>query len=184
HSLGGAVSLALALNHPEAVGGLALIAPLTHPREEPAAVFKPLMIGSPLLRWLVAWTLATPMSIRRAKASLAMVFGPEAVPTDYRLAAGGLLSLRPRSFIAASTDIMAVNLDLPAMVQRYGTLQVPLGILFARGDRLLDYRDNGEAMVTKVRDLQLTVVEGGHMLPVTQPAESARLIREQAKRMG
>ena len=33
HSLGGAIALALALNHPEHVGGLALLAPLTHPQE-------------------------------------------------------------------------------------------------------------------------------------------------------
>src|SRR5262245_57604417 len=34
HSLGGAISLALALDHPDCVGGLALVAPLTRAQDE------------------------------------------------------------------------------------------------------------------------------------------------------
>ena len=37
HSLGGAISLALALDHPHAVSGLILVAPLTHPQRMFAA---------------------------------------------------------------------------------------------------------------------------------------------------
>src|SRR5262245_21622381 len=44
HSLGGAVALALALDHPDCVGGLALIAPLTHAQEEVSPVFRTLLI--------------------------------------------------------------------------------------------------------------------------------------------
>ncbi len=44
HSLGGAISLALALDHPQRVGALALIAPLTQPVAEPPAAFRSLAI--------------------------------------------------------------------------------------------------------------------------------------------
>src|SRR5262249_12786112 len=137
----------------------------------------------PLVRWLVAWTLATPMSIRRAKANLAIAFGPEPVVPDYRAAGGGPFALRPPALLAPSRDVMARGEGVPRMWQRYGTLQVPVGILFGRGDRILDYRANGEAMVGKVPNLQLTLMDGGHMLPMTQPAECARMIRAQAARM-
>ena len=40
HSLGGAIALALALNHPEKVGGLALIAPATHAQSRVPAAFR------------------------------------------------------------------------------------------------------------------------------------------------
>src|ERR1700750_223704 len=46
HSLGGALSLAIALDHPDCAGGLALIAPLTHVVDTPPDVFKGLEIPS------------------------------------------------------------------------------------------------------------------------------------------
>src|SRR5690606_13025001 len=58
HSLGGAVALATALDFPDKVAGLALIAPLTHYEEEPPAEFRTLAIRSPLRRRLVAETIA------------------------------------------------------------------------------------------------------------------------------
>ena len=52
HSLGGALSLAIALDHPDCVGGLALIAPLTHTVQTAPSEFNGLLIRSPLLRKL------------------------------------------------------------------------------------------------------------------------------------
>src|SRR5262245_36276023 len=63
HSLGGAVSLALALDHPDCVGGLALFAPLTHAQEAAPAIFRRFLIRSSLVRHLIAWTLATPLGV-------------------------------------------------------------------------------------------------------------------------
>jgi pimeloyl-ACP methyl ester carboxylesterase len=63
HSLGGAIALPLALNHPEQVAGLALLAPVTHQPDRVPPPFDGIAIGSPLLRRLIAWTLATPLSI-------------------------------------------------------------------------------------------------------------------------
>jgi pimeloyl-ACP methyl ester carboxylesterase len=140
HSLGGAIALSLALDHPEQVGGLALIAPATHPQEHVSPVFRALVIRSALLRWLVAWTLATPLSIRNGALALKIVFGPEPVPADFATRGGGLLTLRPRSFIGASRDLVAVVDDFDAMPARYQSLTVPVGILFGASDRILDPR--------------------------------------------
>jgi pimeloyl-ACP methyl ester carboxylesterase len=59
-------------------------------------------------------------------------------------------------------------------------LRLPLHVLFGRGDRLLDWRANGQALVDKVPGARLELVEGGHMLPVTQPELTARFIDEVA----
>lgn len=180
HSLGGAVALTLALEHPAHVAGLALVAPLTHLPEGGAApaAFRALTIASPLLRTLFAWTLAIPGSIAGRRAVLDQVFGPEAVPHDFGTRGGGLLGLRPSQFISASRDLQAVPQRLPAIVPRYGELAIPVNVLFGRKDRILDWQVNGEALVGKVRGARLKLVEGGHMLPVTQPDLTARFIRE------
>jgi pimeloyl-ACP methyl ester carboxylesterase len=182
HSLGGAVSLALALDHPDCVGGLVLIAPLTHMQEEVSPVFRALLVRSRVVRSLIAWTLATPMGIRRGPAALKEVFAPEAVVPDFPLRAGGILGLRPKAFRAASSDIVAINDVLPGYVSRYPSLDKPIGILFGTGDRLLDYRKHGQAMKASCPALDLELVEGGHMLLMTAPDRCASLIRRIAER--
>ncbi len=183
HSLGGALSLAIALDHPDCAGALALIAPLTHAQDDVPEPFQGLVINSPVMRKIIAWTLAIPMSIRNAPQLLKIVFGPDAVPADFPTRGGGLLGLRPKSFYNTSSDLAAVNEDLPGMMKRYGGLNIPLGMLFAKDDRILDYRRQGEAMKQLRPALDLVLVDGhGHMLPVTAPDSTAELIRRVAAR--
>src|SRR5712671_959249 len=165
HSLGGALSLAIALDHPDCAGALALIAPLTHAQDDVPKPFQGLVVYSPTLRKIIAWTLAIPMAIRRAPDLLKIVFGPDAVPADYPTRGGGLLGLRPKAFYNTSSDLVAVNDDLPGMMTRYGGLTIPLAMLFAKGDRILDYRRQGEAMKQACPALELVLLDAhGHML--------------------
>jgi pimeloyl-ACP methyl ester carboxylesterase len=180
HSLGGAISLALATYHPDRVGGLALIAPLTHPPEAVSPVFQAMAVQSAFVRKLIAWTLVIPMSIRRREQVMNIVFGPDAVPADFPTRGGGLLALRPSHFIGASEDLLGVAHSLPPLLPRYCDLRVPVSILFGREDRILDYRMNGEAFVAKLPAARLTLVSGGHMLPVTAVQTSVDFVRDAA----
>lgn len=184
HSLGGAVALALAIEHPRCVAGLALLAPLTHVPDGNAvpAAFKALTISSSWFRTMFAWTLATPAFIATSHRILKQVFGPDPVPVDFATRGGGLLSLRPGQFIAASVDMQAVPERLPSLAARYGEIHVPLSVLFGREDRILDWKANGQALVDKVSGATLRLVDAGHMLPVTHPDLAAGFIREAAER--
>ncbi|HXC46782.1 MAG TPA: alpha/beta hydrolase [Candidatus Sulfotelmatobacter sp.] len=184
HSLGGAIALGVALDHPEAVKGLALIAPLTHvPRHVPAP-FRALDIKSNFLRWLVAWTVATPIGIRRGKAILDAIFAPEPAPADFPTRAGGILGLRPRSFYNTSSDMRAVNLDLAPMVARYSSLRMPVRILYGTSDEVLNHQAHGEAMKAKSSMVSLQLVSGGHMLPISAPDLTANFIKAAARAEG
>ncbi len=183
HSLGGAVALALAIEHPHRVGALALIAPLTHPADSVPLAFRALTIRSLFWRRLVAWTLATPAGILQRDIILGAVFGPEPVPADFGIRGGGLAGARPSQFLTASADLQALPATLPALVARYGELTLPVSVLFARGDQVLDWHRNGEALLTRIPSATLELVEGGHMLPITQPAPVAAFIRKAAARL-
>lgn len=183
HSLGGAIALAVALDFPDAVGSLALLAPLTHVPKQVPAPFRPLDIPSKLVRRVVSWTLGVPIGIRRGPAIVKMIFAPEAVPKDFATRGGGLLSLRPSNFYNVSTDLVAADADLPGMIEQYPMIRVPVAILYGTSDEVLDYREHGEAMKAKIANLRLQFVEGGHMLPVTRPELAAEFIRESARVM-
>jgi pimeloyl-ACP methyl ester carboxylesterase len=183
HSYGGALALSMALNHPESVGGLALIAPLTHPQSAVPPAFRDLVIHSGALRRLIAWTVATPVSMASGSRILDLVFRPDPAPADFPTAAGGVLLLRPGQFFAASCDLVNVNDDLPQMVPRYSSIRVPVGILFGRSDQILNHEDHGAAMRSKVDDLTFTLVDGGHMLPIAAPKLTAQWIGEFAQRV-
>ncbi|HEY8358324.1 MAG TPA: alpha/beta fold hydrolase [Ramlibacter sp.] len=181
HSLGGAVSLGLALQDAKLVAGLALIAPLTHFVREVPEVLKPLAIRNPSLRRFVAYTFAMPGTIARSRRTLAQVFGPEAPPRDFATRGGGLLGLRPRAFEASSADLCAVEHELPAQQERYGELRLPVHVLYGDADQLLDWRVHGQGLAAKVPQARLQVVPGaGHMLPVTQPRATADFLRAAA----
>jgi pimeloyl-ACP methyl ester carboxylesterase len=177
HSMGGAVALAIGLDHPECASGLALVAPLTQVVETTPAVFRGVDIKSPLMRWIVAWTLAAPAGILSAGQVLKAAFAPEKVPADFIRLGGGSLGLRPHSFFATSTDLQAINDGLAEMIRRYPSLTIPVGILFGKGDQLLDYRVHGQATRDQIPGLDLELIEGGHMLPVTAPDVVADFIR-------
>lgn len=184
HSLGGAVSLALALDHADRIRGAALLAPLVAVQTEAPPVFEGLNIASPMMRRFVAETLAVPMSIRDGAKIVSAVFAPDQPPEDFRTRGGGLLSLRPDAFFAASTDLHAVPVDLPGQVTRYGAIDLPLGILYGEADAVLDARTHTDFLRAAQPELDVEFIAGaGHMLPVSHPDETEAFVRRMAERV-
>jgi pimeloyl-ACP methyl ester carboxylesterase len=180
HSLGGAVALSLAQRHPQRVAALALVAPLTALPEEPSPVFKALAVTQSWLRMTIAWTLAVPATIARRDEVLKVVFGPETAPKDFATLGGGLLALRPSHFVAASTDFNAIPASMQVIEPAYADMRVPVHVLYGRGDRILSPQENGVDFVNRLPGTQLTLVDGGHMLPITQAQATADFIHKVA----
>ncbi len=185
HSFGGAVAMRVALDHPELAGGLALLSPLTHPYDAMPPMFERLAIRSPVMRFLLSWTLVTPGAMRHSDEVMRRVFAPDPVSPAYAVAGGGMLGLRPSSFYATSSDLVALDpADLARAAERYGTLRIPVGVLFGTGDPILDHRLNGVAIEGRIPGLVLELIPGGHMLPVAAPDRSVAFIGRVAARMG
>lgn len=180
HSLGGAVALALALDHPDRVGPLALLCPLSHPLGTIQPVFRGLDVGAPWLRKLLGATIAAPMAERMADRTLAAVFAPEAAPADFVTRGGAALGLRPKGYVGASEDLTAAGPSIGPMVKRYPDLQAKGGILYGADDALLSPAAHGEALAA-VTPLTLETLPGrGHMIPITAPEDCAAFIRRMA----
>ncbi len=178
HSLGGAITLGLALNHPQHLRRAGLIAPLTMNESEPPEAFRGLRLEAPLLRRYVSLTLGIPVMMLFGRKGVMQVFAPEAVPRDFPTRGGGLTSLRSCAFYSASTDLVAAPEDLPDMERRYASLTVPVDMLFGREDAILPFRKHAEGLVQKLPSVNLRAVSGGHMLPVTQAADTTAWVRE------
>ncbi|WP_114226815.1 MULTISPECIES: alpha/beta fold hydrolase [Sphingomonas] len=176
HSLGGALSLTVAHRHPDKVGGLALIAPATQPVRDVPEIFKGLMLPLSVVP-LVARTIAVPLAVATRDKTLVEVFKPEPVPADYLTSGGGALAMRPGNVAAACGDLQLAQADAEEIIAHYADLNLPVAILYGRGDNLLDYREHGEKTANEIPGARLTLREGGHMLPYTVPVETAQWVR-------
>lgn len=183
HSLGGAVALALALEHADRISGLALLSPLTHAHESVPPAFQPLYIRSPLKRTIVAHTVAVPAAQKYAPQTLAFIFGPQSAPADYMTEGGGMIGLRPSHFYATCTDFVAMEDDLRRIQDRYGEIRMPVGLMFGAADQVLDPATHGLSMRGRIDGLDVEMVEGvGHMPQYAEPERVAAFIRRMADR--
>ncbi len=183
HSLGGAVALALALDHSSSLSGLALIAPLTQPVAAPPKPFGALALHSRLAIWLGAWTLGPVVTLMSSNTARKTVFAPEPMAPDYWNRGGAILSTRPAALVAAARDIKDQPRELPVMAARYSSLKTPVAILFGAQDQLLDPKAQGEVFCAQYPQAELTIIDGGHMLPVTQPRATESFIRKSLQRL-
>jgi len=183
HSLGGAVSLALALDHPSSVGALALLSPLTQRQDDVPEAFARLVIRSARLRWLFSRTLAVPLGKLGSRKVQAQVFAPDRCPADFESRGGNALLFRPNSVFAASSELSAGSGELIAMMARYPAVEAPLAILFARHDAILDPVVHGAAMTAAKPLATLDLIDGGHMFPITAPEQTAAWIDHQARKL-
>ena len=177
HSLGGAVSLALALDHPRLVRGLALVAPMTQPLPKVPPMFRGLQARFKASRAVNSHVLGVPLGQLTSPMVVRHVFAPEPVPADFGTRGGGLLALRPGNINAASFELSSANEEVAGLARRYGELKLPVRILYGREDHVLDHHLNGVVTAEHIATATLELVDGGHMLPVTQPERTAAFIR-------
>ncbi len=181
HSLGGAVALAMALQRPQAVAGLALLCPATTPQNDVPPVFKGLEIRSDWLRRLISQTIAVPGAVATRDKVLGMAAAPEPVPEGFMIRGGAQLGFRPEAFVTASEDLLGYEASMPALAPRYGELTMPRAVLFGDKDAVLDPNDHGRSLESfgfvyeELPDL-------GHLFPLTTPGPTASFIRRLALR--
>lgn len=163
HSLGAAVALRLALDHPILARGLVLIAPASHPYPGQPAWWARLsatsVLGDLFCGLLVPW-----LGPVMASASIANNFWPAPTPVDYAAEAGVPLIFRPRAFRASARDVVASKAEFAAQQPRYGELYTPAVIITAEKDRIVSPKRHARALAADLPAAELVIAPAaGHM---------------------
>lgn len=125
HSFGGAVALRLALDRPDLVSGVVLLAPVTHDWGDGGTAWYNTLAAPPVIGPLFSQLLplAGPAQV---KGGISSVFKPAPAPDGYyENSALGLL-FRPSNFRANARDMTALKDELAVQSTRYPELAMPI----------------------------------------------------------
>ncbi len=169
-SYGAAVALAWALDHPDQLSGLLLVAPVSHPWPG-GADFIYRLVGVPLLGELLAATWLTPAAHLRRESGARAAFDPEAVPASFRSSPVPLAISSPR-LMSNSEDLRRLHSELVRQAPRYGELNLPVAIVQGLGDRTVTPEIHARALARELPDARLVELSGaGHPLAYARPGE-------------
>ena len=164
HSWGGAAALAMALDHPEAVSGLVLISPVSHPWPGGAVSWYIGPTTADILGTLFTRTLTAPLGLALLKPAEAAVFTPQDPPADYVNRARIPLVLRPRTFKANAEDIAHLHAFLTRQAPRYDAIRTPTTIIAGDVDRVVWTSIHARGLERQIPGARLVVLpETGHM---------------------
>jgi pimeloyl-ACP methyl ester carboxylesterase len=164
HSWSGALAAALALDFPERVAGLVLLAPVTHPWPGGISWYNRLA-STPVIGRLFVETCAFPVGSLMIARGIENVFEPQLPPADYVGRAATRLVLRPQEFIANAQDVAALKAFVTAQAPRYGEIAVPTVIISGDRDTTVGLEIHARVAATLIPGAKLIVLPGiGHML--------------------
>jgi pimeloyl-ACP methyl ester carboxylesterase len=181
HSFGGTLALAFALDFPDRVAGLVLLAPPTHPGLWPLSRLNA-MLASPI-GWLFAYTLALPFGAILIWPGSRTAFLPQVIPQHYVKRSAAMLVLRPATLLNNWADVGCLEQALARQAERYGTLLVPTIVLSGDRDPLVPPEKHAMKLAAAAPVVKLTVLPGlGHMLHHVASDSVAEAVEELAKR--
>ena len=177
HSFGGAVALRLALDHPDLVDGLVLLAPVSHDWGGGGEAWYNKYAGDPLIGPLFT-RLVPIVGPGQVRGGVTNVFSPQSAPEDYfEKSAIGLL-FRPSNFAANAKDVNALQDELAAQQSRYDQIKVPTVVFSGAQDTVISPPLHVGKLKHQVDGLELVKLpEGGHMPHHTYGAEVAEIIQ-------
>lgn len=163
HSWSGALATRLALDAPDLVAGLVLLAPVTHPW--PGGVtwyYTP--ASHPLVGPFFAGAISAPVGALQLTGSVAGVFAPDPAPSDYVMATATWLVLRPSEFRANAQDVKDLLPHVVAQAHRYGEISVPTTIIHGEADNTVSPRIHADALAREIPGSRLVLLpNAGHM---------------------
>jgi pimeloyl-ACP methyl ester carboxylesterase len=167
HSWGTLPALALALDHPDDVAGLVLVAGPYFPVWQP----EPLLLSLPALPALgtALANTAMPLLARATRPQIVrQIFAPDPVPAEFADFPAEL-GLRPSHIQATAGDAGLLQLAGRRLSKRYSELRLPVAIVAGDEDRLVPY-EQAERLYALLPQSSLCRLRGhGHMVHWVAP---------------
>lgn len=169
HSWSGALGARLALDHPNRVAGLVMLAPVTHPWRGGVGRYNE-VIATPVIGPLLAYTVTLPLGYILAESGARNVFLPQMMPDGFVKDSATPLLLRPREFIANAYDLVTLKESVAAQVARYDEIKAPVVIIAGEPDKTVSTNIHARPFAATVSNAKLIVLPDlGHMVQNAVP---------------
>jgi pimeloyl-ACP methyl ester carboxylesterase len=183
HSWAGALGVRIALDHPDRVAGLVLLAPVAYPWRGGAGRYND-VISTPLIGPLLAHTVTLPLGCLVANSGVRGVFAPQPMPADFVRDSATLLLLRPREFIANARDLVTLKAAVVEQAPRYAEIKAPVSIISGDADKTVSTGIHSRPLAATAPNAKLIVLPGvGHMVQYAAPDLVASEIEAMVDRM-
>ena len=169
HSWAGALGALMALDYPQRVAGLVMLAPVAYPWPGGVGQYNTI-ITAPVIGPLLAYTVTLPLGYWLAGPGARGVFLPQTMPDGFIQNSATPLLLRPREFIANAYDLVMLKEAVRQQAPRYGNIKVPVVVISGdAADKTVSTSIHSRPFAAAVPDAKLIVLPNvGHMVPNTE----------------
>jgi pimeloyl-ACP methyl ester carboxylesterase len=169
HSWSGALGARMALDYPERVAGLVMLAPVAYPWPGGVGWYNR-VVTTPVIGPLLAYTITLPLGLLLTEPGVRGVFLPQTMPENFVRNTATLLLLRPREFLANARDLVTLKAAVTEQAPRYGEINVPATVISGDVDKTVSTGIHSRPFVNAVANAKLIVLPGvGHMVQDAAP---------------
>jgi len=170
HSWAGALGARMALDYPQRVAGLVMLAPVAYPWPGGVGQYNRI-ISTPVIGPLLAHTITLPLGTLLAEAGARGVFRPQMMPDGFIQRSATPLLLRPREFIANAHDLVDLKEAVREQAPRYAGISAPVVVISGDGaDKTVSTSIHSRPFAAIVPNAKLIVLpDVGHMVQHAAP---------------
>lgn len=169
HSLAGALGGLMALDYPQRVAGLVMLAGVTYPWPGGVGTYND-VVTTPVIGPLLAYTITLPLGYFLMEPGARSVFLPQAMPEGYVRQTATPLVLRPLTFLANAWDLVTLKAAVTEQAPRYGEIGVPTVVIAGDADTTVSPQIHSRHFAATVPDARLIILPGvGHMVQNAAP---------------
>ena len=169
HSWSGALGARMALDYPQRVAGLVMLAPVAYPWPGGVGRYNKL-VATPVIGPLLAYTVTLPLGYFLAEPGARGVFLPQLMPDGFVSNTATPLLLRPGEFIANARDLVTLKAAVAEQAPRYASIKAPVVVISGEADKTVSTNIHSRPFANIVPHAKLIVLPNvGHMVQNAAP---------------